>query len=212
MTGKKKPDGVDSVDWVSARIAYEAIVELQDSMTAGASIVEQASAGLIRTRAGALQIGKAQEFDVDLGREFWDDRPIGHGEYGVSGSTLKKNWQSGTFANWVGHEYRQALRVKFARVDIEELAGQHIFTELSADNTSNRGSQQSAPPLPRAKLEDWWRVTNGATQTTLMSENDLLKQVRAAFPSHQISRDRLRKLRGPQKRGKKPFRGELPAN
>ncbi len=66
--------------------------------------------------------------------------------------------------------------------------------------TSTRGP----PALPQAKLDQWWAKQGVAIHA--QTEIEILNAVRAAYPKNHISRDRVRKMIGPRKRGPKAFR------
>lgn len=57
--------------------------------------------------------------------------------------------------------------------------------------------------LPDAKLEAWWAALDGSGRRAAMTEDECARHLKATFPEHFVSRDRLRELRGPQKRGPK---------
>lgn len=61
-------------------------------------------------------------------------------------------------------------------------------------------------PLPQTMLEQWWKDLS--SEARAVGQEDLLDLCRSAFPRHDITRDRIRKLTGPRKRGPKPFSGK----
>lgn len=61
-------------------------------------------------------------------------------------------------------------------------------------------------PLPQAMLEEWWRNLDDALRSH--PEADLLDSCRACFQRHYVSRQRVRDLMGPRKRGPKPISGK----
>lgn len=63
------------------------------------------------------------------------------------------------------------------------------------------------PNLPNAALQSWWQALPDETKH-LPIDHALVPLCRAAFPPHYISRDRIRELTGPRKRGPKPSRGK----
>lgn len=63
--------------------------------------------------------------------------------------------------------------------------------------------------LPDPQLNRWWARV--AAQAATMTGAELLKAVRLQYPNNSISRNRVRVLMGPRKRGKKPFGGKIPA-
>ena len=66
------------------------------------------------------------------------------------------------------------------------------------------------PPLSDAHLKEWWKRLSPEGQAE--PQDDLLAMCRAAFPDRHISRQRIRDLTGPRKRGKKPISGKATAN
>lgn len=71
-------------------------------------------------------------------------------------------------------------------------------------------SKPSRVPLSEAHLKDWWKCLGPEGQAE--PQDDLLAMCRAAFPDRYISRERIRRLTGPRKRGRKPFSGKATAN
>ncbi len=59
-------------------------------------------------------------------------------------------------------------------------------------------------------LEKWWKSV-GVERRESMSIEDLLADARAANRDCRISRDQIREIAGPRKRGPKRFSGKLPA-
>ncbi|MBB5716608.1 hypothetical protein [Sphingomonas aerophila] len=76
---------------------------------------------------------------------------------------------------------------------------------------STKGSpappQRKASPVSSAELERWWSARKSDPANHDATEEADLIAARAAFPQNSISRERVRELRGPRKRGPKPFRG-----
>lgn len=66
------------------------------------------------------------------------------------------------------------------------------------------------PRLPDAKLNEWWKRLGVKGQAQV--ERDLLASCRAAFPDHHISRQRVRDLMSPRKRGRPPISRKTTAN
>lgn len=68
---------------------------------------------------------------------------------------------------------------------------------------AQKGSRH--PQVSPAALKSWWATWSNDPTSTYASEKQILEAVKQAFPDNSVSRDRVRELRGPQKRGPKPF-------
>ncbi|CCA94358.1 hypothetical protein [Novosphingobium sp. PP1Y] len=90
--------------------------------------------------------------------------------------------------------------VVFRRVDLERL-----WPSLPTQVSNRRADR---PRLPEADLRRWWTEQDEVEAVPI---EELWKQAQNAFPSHQISRDRVRTLAGPRKRGPKPIGGKATA-
>lgn len=64
---------------------------------------------------------------------------------------------------------------------------------------------QGMSSLSEADLLRWWKSKSNVQEK--LSQDELLHLVRAKHPDKHVSRDRLRELIGPRKRGPKQFRG-----
>lgn len=67
-------------------------------------------------------------------------------------------------------------------------------------------AKQNLPRLPDATLQAWWDALSDDAQS--LGQDELWALCRTAFPRHAISRDRIRALAGPRKRGPKGIRGK----
>lgn len=95
----------------------------------------------------------------------------------------------------------------------EEFASPVEPETAEAANTVVIGAPTPNPPavpLSDAHLKDWWKRLSPEGQAR--SQDDLLSMCRAAFPDRYISRQRIRDLTGPRKRGKPPNRQKPMAN
>lgn len=66
-----------------------------------------------------------------------------------------------------------------------------------------------ALPIAEAKLLRWWESTKANCHS--LPEKDILAAAKAAFPKNMVSRQRVRDLIGPRKRGPKGFSAKAPA-
>lgn len=76
------------------------------------------------------------------------------------------------------------------------------FTEYLKRNDGKR-------PLPQAMLNQWWNDLSGELRE--LGQEDLLDLCRSAFSRYDITRERIRELTGPRKRGPKPLSGKTTA-
>lgn len=80
----------------------------------------------------------------------------------------------------------------------------HFDNLLENELMSNR-----LPAISKALLNAWW--TGLQNEVKQLTQDDLWSLCRAHFPNKSISRERIRELTGPRKRGPKPIRGEMTA-
>ena len=103
-----------------------------------------------------------------------------------------------------------------AKLDIERkilLARMDFEQEADANEPFPKSPNQSKQQIPRISkiaLHGWWQALDSGTQS--LPQDELLAISKAAFPRKFISRERIRELTGPRKRGKKPFSGKPTAN
>lgn len=64
-----------------------------------------------------------------------------------------------------------------------------------------RPTSQKNPPVPDRELEEWWKSKKESRDG--ISQLDLLKLAKAAFPKHYVTRERVRKLSEGRKVGRK---------
>lgn len=102
------------------------------------------------------------------------------------------------------------------KLDIERkilLAKMDFEQEVDADEPFSKSPdqlKQQVPRLSKIALHGWWQALDPATRS--LPQDELLVISKAAFPGKFISRERIRELTGPRKRGKKPFSGKPTAN
>lgn len=86
---------------------------------------------------------------------------------------------------------------------------------VPAPNQGDAASNDPAPSQVAKRLSDkalmsWWDKLKAKRDS--MTQEQLLDDCRKAHPDHAISRERVRALTGPRKRGRPRFRGEETAN
>jgi hypothetical protein len=64
--------------------------------------------------------------------------------------------------------------------------------------------EQTGPPVAQIHLKAWYDLYRQAYSGSADTEATALKSARGMFPGKSVSRDRVRALRGSQKRGRKP--------
>ena len=111
-------------------------------------------------------------------------------------------------ADWIG----LGQSTKFASDDLirqfppipTQMAGAKSQCSVHGDKAANK-----LPRLPDAKLIKWW---NGLAAGERAQIHDVLRELcQAKFPSHSISRQRIRDLDPGRKRGPKPSSGKMTA-
>lgn len=70
--------------------------------------------------------------------------------------------------------------------------------------------RDARPRLPDSKLKKWWECLGPKGQAE--TQGKLVKLCRATFPSHHISRQRIRDLTGRRTPGRPAFSGKMSAN
>ena len=63
---------------------------------------------------------------------------------------------------------------------------------------------ERGPPVSEAHLQAWYEVYRQVYQGAADTEDTAVRSARGMFPGKSVSRDKIRKLRGAQKRGRKP--------
>lgn len=193
-----------SADWVSAketrRFAYEH--GNINPVAAGVFIMNQAKLGFITGRAVLAQGSNGKQRQGDWAWEFREwDIPAWFWEGFTSEETSSQDWEIGKFSG-------RAIGPQNIR--LVTLTGVHFFrasliaikaTAAQPDIFLGENNQAPLPPLSQANLAAWWDKKGSVREA--LSEAELLTLVREAHPNNFISRDRVRELIGPRKRGPK---------
>lgn len=111
-----------------------------------------------------------------------------------------KSYEDGYFEEW------------FSATNIEiclSLANQRDLESIGFDKVAvveaPRAKSDNRPSLSDADLQKWWQGKEKAREH--LTQEELLTLARSSFPKNQISRERVRDLAGPRKRGPKGFGG-----
>ncbi len=80
-----------------------------------------------------------------------------------------------------------------------------VLAQWPKDKTNHQPVAVSTPRLPVATLNNWWEGLSDSAKE--QKQDDLWEQAKKAYSTHSISRQRIRELTGPRKRGVKPLRG-----
>lgn len=189
--------------WIPAsevrRLAYE--VAKINPASAGSFVIEQARLGFLTARAVLAQGSHGKRNDVDWSWQFREwDIPAWFWEDFTSEGSSSQDWGSGTFSGrgvGPGNVRWVTLRgVHFLRDSLSALA-----PGLSSTDSDTDDPDATKSPLSQADLNRWWEKK--AAVRDALSEAELISLARSAHPNHFISRDRIRELMGPRKRGPK---------
>ena len=119
-------------------------------------------------------------------------------------STL--DWIRGSFSGETMHQGFTA-KVILTGIHLQKSSLEIIIARKELYKVSGKAARPT--PLSQSDLKKWWQSI--AHVREFISEEQLLSKGRDNFPQHFISRDRLRELMGPRKRGPKPIRGKSSA-
>jgi hypothetical protein len=112
-------------------------------------------------------------------------------------------WDTGYLDIWVPstiHSYRVELMGRIRLYGVRFWPDGDAFKVLSTDTEEEAKSQELKPPVAAADIERWYSVFSGTHE--ISSEDFAVRSAQAMFPDNHVSRQRVRDLRGPQKRGK----------
>ncbi|MGI8943179.1 MAG: hypothetical protein ACR2FJ_02900 [Qipengyuania sp.] len=195
---------VGNVDWVPAKEARRYAYEQGNinPVVAGNFVIKQARLGFLTARAVLAQgsPGKRDENDWtwqfrewDIPGWFWEDF--------TSEGSSSQDWETGTFAGRGigpdGTRWVTLSAVHFHRGSLPALATAAVQPKVESDGDCS----PTKPPLSQSNLDLWWDKKAAVRES--LSEAELLALVRGAYPNNFISRDRIRELMGPRKRGPK---------
>lgn len=109
--------------------------------------------------------------------------------------------------NYIRERYKVAAakfrldRTREAIAQNAKVQFEHKDVQAGAPKRASK-PRSTSPSLPQADLNAWWESL-GPTRAD-MTEDELLTDVHRQHPRNSISRDRIRELMGPRKRGRKP--------
>jgi hypothetical protein len=124
----------------------------------------------------------------------------------------RADWVVGDFSFNFEHEFFSrerwdvvgyAVEVEVSKRGLPFSRSFQINSLFNSQMVSDIGREQRT--LPQAMLDSWW--SNLDDEAKELGQDDLLDLCRAAFPRHNVSRERVREIAGPRKRGPKPKRG-----
>lgn len=195
---------VGSEVWVTAKEARRFAYQHGNinPVAAGGFVIKQARLGFLSARAVLAQGSDGRHNQDDWAWQFREwDIPSWFWEKFTSAECSSQDWETGTFsgrANGPGKIRLVTLSgVHFLRTTLAALAA----AAYQPDTRTGDGNPPTMPPLSQANLEIWWNKKIAIREA--LSEAELLALVREAHPNNFISRDRVRELMGPRKRGPK---------
>jgi len=123
---------------------------------------------------------EAREWDIPLW--FWE-------HFTVQGAS-SQNWEKGVFsgngAAPQGYGSITLNAVHFLRSSLD------VLLPLSAESSSESQYDPPKPPLPEAELQRWWEKRSPVRDA--LAQEDLWALAKTDFPTHTVSRDRIRTL------------------
>jgi hypothetical protein len=137
-----------------------------------------------------------------------------HDEAPVDGYSIRelshRSLAAGTYIpNNESQQYLYGRPLWIKRVDWEALfqaiRWQRYGEKPKAQPQPTSKTTHGPTPLSQAKLEQYWAKQSDSLRHD--SQVRIINAARDAFPENHISRDRIRELIGPRKRGPKPIRG-----
>lgn len=189
--------------WVPAsevrRLVYE--VTNVNPVSAGGFVLDRARLGLLTARAVLAQgsHGKHDRNDWSWQFQEWDVPAWFWKDFTSEGSS-SQDWQSGRFAGrGIGPGNVKCVVLSGVHFLRDSLAALAPPSPLKDSDTID--PEALKPPLSQASLERWWSKKEAIRES--LSEAELMVLVRAAHPDHFISRERVREIMGPRKRGPK---------
>jgi hypothetical protein len=189
--------------WVPAREVRRFVYEVTNinPVSAGRFVIDRARLGFLTARAVLAQGSHGTRHANDWSWQFREwDIPAWFWINFTSEASSSQDWESGKFTG---------RGIGPGNVKWVTLSGVHFLRDSLAALAPSRSSNDSDPdnpdsaksPLSQAELERWWHKKEAVRDA--LSEAELMALARAAHPDHFISRDRIRELMGPRKRGPK---------
>lgn len=112
-------------------------------------------------------------------------------------------WETGYLEVWVPstiHEFHVELQGAVRLYGLRFWPEGDAFGALPGATGISDQSRSEKPPVSEADMSNWWRVFSGVHPEA--SEDLAQRSARAMFPDNHVSRQKVRDLRGPQKRGR----------
>lgn len=201
-----KPE--DIADWFTPRQAVQTLESVfgtdSHSYVATHTLLERLRGGIIRAVAGTADL-------YPIPADDWTNVNLGDFLWTTGDATFKIAEGSGYNLSY------KTVRHYSIRIDpngVRDMlpdAPQHaIATSAQAANEP----EQKGPPVSDAHLKAWYEIYQQAYTGAADTEANAIASARGMFPGKSVSRDRVRELRGAQKRGPKGPRnsGDDPRN
>jgi hypothetical protein len=217
----------DFAKWITPR---EAIARISISITvelAPPAMIRRLRGGLIKAAAKSSTIERkgtatAPTSTVIIPAAHWQQFP---GEASHTRKLIKTFWETGDIRFWIPDNYHINLHcsvlyfgVRFDPTGIDdwvmEFPANVDYTEKESiarpakpmarePSSSEVGEEHSTlTPIAESKLRRWHEFFIDINPHG--TEAEALAHAKATFPKNRISREQVRDMRGPQKRGKKP--------
>lgn len=134
-------------EWLPAPEAYRRIVTATLSRDTNLAIAQRAHVGLIRAKALNLTIGRNNQRDAEIPRDFW---------WAGGHEALDQDWDTGDFETWIDHKVHiRALGVSFHLGDLQK-AFPNVFGASAAASPSPESPTEKRGRLPAEWWDDMW--------------------------------------------------------
>jgi hypothetical protein len=186
--------------WLTPNAALESLKHL-GRRTALITIFERLKYEHIRSVARKFNFKQDSGEFLTLGGSIWRDgeRGIAVSEFWETGDiTIQVRERSATYGS---QEYPLALfGVRLDPAGIQELRP----AVTSADSeTATPAPSTKGPPVAEPLLKAWFELYSRAYQGSADTEDVAVRSAQGMFPGKSVARQRVRHLRGAQKRGRK---------
>jgi hypothetical protein len=185
--------------WLPPRAALVALKHLHGATIS--TIYERLRFGHIKAIARRSNYkGKTREY-FDIPHPVWNQAK------GIAASNL---WVSGDITIYLADSPLALFGVRFDPAGIQELSPRpepklEVAPEAPASVTAQASESDApqGPPVPQALLEGWHELYVRAYQGAADTEDIAVQSARGMFPGRFVARQRVRNLRGQQRRGRK---------